>query len=247
MRFLCVCLFAALAFFGQAPLAAAYGMTIEELYPQVVSADTIRARAADAIDEAMRAAGETRRYTAEPVSQPRDLRAPEGTVRFLASLPNGLRFWGNTIVTVDVFVDDALFRRFKCYFRVHLFDWVAVAARPIAPHQPITAADIRFEEQEIGTRERKFLLRGDEIEGKVVSRPISIGMAIPRAMLRAPVVLEAGAPVTLISRSNGVEVKMEGEALSSGREGEVIRVRNKSSRRVLNGRVLDAATVEIVD
>jgi flagella basal body P-ring formation protein FlgA len=65
-------------------------------------------------------------------------------------------------------------------------------------------------------------------------------------MLKLPDIIKAGAPVTLISRVNGVEVKIDGVALEAGHAGEVIRVRNTSSRKVLRGRIVDEATVEIV-
>ena len=224
----------------------AYGKTRADLYPQEISADTIRQAATDFIDESMRAAGDTRRYTVELVHIPRALRAPEGEIRFLPSLPYGLRLWGNTAVYMDVLVDGAPFRRVKCQFKLHVFDKVAVAARPLAPNQPLTAADFRFEEQELGARGQRFLTDAAELTGKVISRPLAAGMPILRSMLKVPVIIEAGASVTLISRRSGIEVKTEGVALEPGREGAIIRVRNETSRRVVRGRVLDAFTVEIV-
>ncbi len=71
-------------------------------------------------------------------------------------------------------------------------------------------------------------------------------MPILRAMLKMPDILQAGSPVTLISKVNGVEVKMEGVALEPGHEGEIIRVMNTASRKILRGRILDEFTVEIV-
>ncbi|MBR5162871.1 MAG: flagellar basal body P-ring formation protein FlgA, partial [Schwartzia sp.] len=102
------------------------------------------------------------------------------------------------------------------------------------------------EEQEVGSRAQNFLTEADEIVGKVLSRSLSIGAPLWRTMLKTPVLMKAGAPVTILSRVNGVEVKMDGLALEAGRAGDIIRVKNTASRKVLRGRVIDEVTVEIV-
>ena len=245
MRRFC-CVFAAVLFWAFAAVAGAYGMTPEDVYPQEISSEDIQREAVAYIDETMAALGDTRRYTIETVHIPRALRAPEGEITFEAKTPNGLRFWGNTAVYMDVLVDGAPFRQVKCQFKMHVFDRVAVAARPLVPGQPLTAADYRFEEQEVGTKGAKFMGENDVLVGKVLSRSLSIGMPILRTMLKLPDIVQPGSPVTLISKQNGVAVKMEGVALEAGHEGEVIRVRNTASRKILRGRILDEFTVEIV-
>lgn len=245
MRRLCI-LFAAVCLWAVSSVVCAYGKTAADLYPQEVSLEEMQREAIAVIDEAMQKSGDTRRYTVEKASMPRIVRAPEGIVSFMPSLPYGVRFWGNTAVYIDVLVDGTPFRTIKCQFKVHVFDRVAVAARPIMAGQPLTAGDFRFEEQEIGSRSKNFLTEQDEIVGKVLSRSVAIGAPLWRTMLKMPDIMKAGAPVTLISRVNGVEVKIDGVALEAGHAGEIIRVRNTASRKVLRGRILDEATVEIV-
>jgi len=57
--------------------------------------------------------------------------------------------------------------------------------------------------------------------------------------------MESGAAVTIVSHYNGIEVRVSGVALTRGRVGQKIRVRNAASRKVMLARVLDASTVEI--
>ncbi len=245
MRRLCV-LLAAVCLWAVASVACAYGKTAADLYPQEISLKEMERQAIAFIDETIQKSGDTRRHTVEKASMPRILRAPEGTVTFVPSLPYGVRYWGNTAVYMDVKVNGESFRTVKCQFKVHVFDRVAVAARPIVAGQPLTASDFRFEEQEIGSRGQNFLTEKDEIVGKVLARSLSVGSPLWRTMLKTPPVLKAGAPVTVVSRVNGVEVKVDGIALEAGRVGDLIRVKNTASRKILRGRVLDESTVEIV-
>ncbi len=53
-------------------------------------------------------------------------------------------------------------------------------------------------------------------------------------------------PVKIVFRVNGLEVSAKGTALVSGRIGQVIRVRNDASQKVLSARVIDSQTVEVI-
>ncbi len=239
-------LLTAIFFWAAAAVAGAYGLTPEDVYPQEISSEDIQKQAIDFIRGTMENAGDTRRYTVETIHIPRALRTPEGEVTFQAKMPHGLRFWGNTAVYMDILVDGAPFRQVKCQFKIHVFDRIAVAARSLVPRQPLTAEDYRFEEQEVGTRGAKYLGEDDQITGMILSRSLSIGMPILRAMLKLPDIVQLGSPVTLVSRFNGVEVRMEGFALEAGHEGEIIRVKNAETKKILRGRIIDGFTVEIV-
>ena len=129
--------------------------------------------------------------------------------------------------------------------RIHIYDNICVAAKPIQPNVPISADDIRMEEREIGTRGKNYFFSKDDAVGKVVMRSVNIGQPLLQSMLKWPVIIEPGAPVVIMTNVNGVMVKMDGMALESGRLHQRIRVRNNSSRRVVLGRVVDENTIEV--
>jgi flagellar basal body P-ring formation protein FlgA len=54
-----------------------------------------------------------------------------------------------------------------------------------------------------------------------------------------------GETVTVVSRSGGIEVRAGGTALTDGARGERIRVRNDSSRRIVEGVVTAAGRIEV--
>ena len=71
------------------------------------------------------------------------------------------------------------------------------------------------------------------------------GSLITESMLKQPVVVEQGATVLLVSHYRGIEVRVPAVALSPGRVGQQIRVRNEVSGKVMLATVVDAGTVRI--
>ena len=246
LLWLCGLLLCCLSLLTGQPRAEAYGMTAEDIYPQVVYGEELEGRARQTLSLMLLEAEEGRRYTLEAVHVPRELRLPEGDYELEVTVPNGLRYWGNTAVKLQAVVDGKPFRAIVCHFKIHLFDQVAVATRLLMPGQPVGDGDFRFEEREVGASPQKFVTRREDVVGMVLGRPVQPGQVIQRFMLHRPVLVESGSQVTIVSNSHGVSVKMDGIALDNGREGTVIRVRNVSTHRIVKAKVLDAHTVEAV-
>ena len=240
----------ALAWYLLLPVAVAASDAAEEMAAeaseQVIPAETFAYLATQHIEEALAEAQERRRYTIVPSYAPRPLRVAAGRLSYEVTTPNGLRYWGNTAVYIKVLVDGEPIRQVLLQCKIHMYDRVAVAARPLRARQILVAEDIRFEEQEIGTKERRYFFDPEELIGQALTRGVAAGQPILRAMVKKPVIIEAGAPVTIIANANGVEVQTEGVALEPGRQDDIIRARNLASRRIVRVRVIDAGTVEVL-
>ena len=225
--------------------AHAYGMeTNAEV--QIVSQEQMKEAAEAFLKKSLDEAVLEGRYEIECVHIPRPMEIPPGVVSFQVQTSGGLRFWGNTSVEITPVVDGVPRRTARCHYRIHLYNDIVVAARPLMPETPLTASDVRLEEREIGTKGKRFYTSIEDVLGKVIARPVSIGRALERSMVKAKVILQPGTLVTIVASVNGVEVKMEGTTLQPGREGDIIRVRNNSSRKILRAKVIDESTVEVL-
>jgi flagella basal body P-ring formation protein FlgA len=71
------------------------------------------------------------------------------------------------------------------------------------------------------------------------------GELVRTRMLAATLLVRRDA-VAILVRSGPVEVRNAGEALEAGREGQVLRVRNSATGRVIRARVLGEGMVEPV-
>ena len=233
----CLCLSSAFAYGG--------GLQ-EDKYPQILVKENFTSLAEEKILEELDKLGEKRRHTLALTRSPRTMRCPAGKLNVSAHIPRDIRYGGITPVYVSVYVDGELFRRVICYYRINVYGNVVVAKHDLALEKELTAEDLRIAEKEIADRADEYLTDVADALGKVPSRVIHEGTPITKNMLQNPLVVEVGAPITILSDRGGIRVQVEGFALMRGRIGSIIRVRNAKSRKVMRGRVIDASTVEIL-
>ncbi len=219
--------------------------TQDEMYPQILTEDYLAALAKEKIEETLAVQGETRRYTLMLSRRMNAMRCPPGALICEAELPKDLRYGGMNPVNVKVYVDGALFRKIVCYYELHVYGPMLVAARDLRLEQILTPADIRLEEHEVEDNSEFYLEDSAQVIGKVPARVIRTGTPITERLLQNPIVIEVGAAVQIVANYKGIQVKTEGIAMQRGRVGKIIRVRNAASSKILRGLVIDATTVEI--
>jgi len=167
----------------------------------------------------------------------------------LADCPTALRaFWaagsktvGNT--TVGVRCNDG--KAWKLYIptRVRLMQPVVVANRALSRGQRLEAQDLRIEHRDVGDLRRPAVRDPAQVLGYRVDRPIPPGRVVDAAMLSAPVLVERGRRVRLAVRTQGMDISMSGQAMEYGAPGDTVKVRNTSSRAIVEGVVTGAGTV----
>jgi flagella basal body P-ring formation protein FlgA len=178
-------------------------------------------------------------------SAPGNIRLPAGKLRYEAELPGKIRYSGVQPVHIRLFIDENLYRRVICYYRVQVFEKVLVAGMDLGLEKTIAPNAVRIEEREVAGGQGRYLEKYEDIAGRVPIRYIHMGQPIEQNMLQNPVVIQAGTPVKLVTKYKGIEVSANGIAMQKGRVGGRIKVRNANSSRILQGKVVDAATVEI--
>lgn len=121
--------------------------------------------------------------------------------------------------------------------QVHIFASVPVAARPLNRGDLISSADINEEILNISLIRQAFLASPSAAIGKEVKRNINQGEPLRSANLDAPTAIKRGDMVALASASGAIRVVTTGTAMSDGRIGQKIRVRNTQSTRVVSAKV----------
>lgn len=90
-----------------------------------------------------------------------------------------------------------------------------------------------------------YITKPADIIGKQLKRHIQPGRIISPSQLTNPVVIKRGEIIALQRKTSGFMVSMKGSAMSDGAIGDKIRVKNNSSKRIVEGRVIQAGIVTI--
>lgn len=117
------------------------------------------------------------------------------------------------------------------------------AARVIERGQTITAEQLQLQEVNVGKASRGFYNSIDEVIGQGAKRRVRAGQLIAPNLLAEPLLIRRGQQVTIIASQDGISASATGEALANGREGEVIRVRNLGSQKVIEAQVVEEGVV----
>jgi flagella basal body P-ring formation protein FlgA len=128
---------------------------------------------------------------------------------------------------------------------VKTFDRVVVAGRALPRGYLLTAADIAAVDGTVDSLPPGYARTPEEVVGRRLLRGVSAGAVIGTGTVAIEPSVERGQTVTLLARLDGINVRMQGVALASGRVDDRIKIRNLSSGRAVEGIVRSAALVEI--
>ena len=174
-----------------------------------------------------------------------DMDVPDGFVDIVPSVSSNISLSSYTPMTLRIMVNGRTVKVLNFVVNVRIFDTVLITNHELRFDEPVTENDFRLEEIVIDGRIEP-LKDFNVIKGLVPVRMIRAGSPVTLSMFQTPLVIEVNQPVRIVTRYHGVQVAAKGVALSRGRVGKVIRVRNESSGKILSGRVIDSQTVEVI-
>lgn len=129
--------------------------------------------------------------------------------------------------------------------RVSQLQRVPVSARRLMPGERLTPDDIRMVYVDARQVPPNAITVAGDAEGLEPRWPVPPNAVLTRAQLKAPVMIERGDMVTAEYRAANIELTTKVVAVESGARGQVIRVRNPSSNKSIQGRVADVGRIII--
>ena len=108
----------------------------------------------------------------------------------------------------------------------------------------IGAGDVALVEQDVSLLNRGYVTEVEQVIGRKLTRATRTDQVLTPSMLQLAEAVRRGDQVVISARSGGINVRMQGEALSGGTLGQQISVRNLTSQRVIRARVAGPGQVE---
>lgn len=127
--------------------------------------------------------------------------------------------------------------------QAHVFLPAVHAEGIIDRGQTLTAGDLKLQRINIAKARRGYYNQIEEVVGLAAKRRIRAGQTITPALLEQAMAVKRGQPVKIVASNEGIEASTSGEALADGQPGDVIRVRNVGSGKVIDAKVLEQGVV----
>lgn len=122
---------------------------------------------------------------------------------------------------------------------------VVVIRDHLSRGERINLNSLTLQERNIGSLQRGYFTDLSDVSGNVSKRSLRAGVAIDPSMIDLPIIIHRGQEVTLRVVHPGLSVNMKGIALSKGRKGDVIKVKNSRTDKVLFGTIIHANLISI--
>lgn len=208
-----------------------------------VKGTTITAEAS----KALRAALAGMDAEASPVLDLPDLLLPasETEPRLAVPLQPGRVFPGTREVPVEVWLGDRIYRTVSVRFDVTVWQRQAVLKQAVPAGVELVSGMFKVVRTPVASGAGLQCLELDQLAGAVANRALAAGSPIHERDVRRVTLVSRGDTVQVALRSGGVIVKDVGEAQSSGRMGERVRVVLRSSGRELLAVVRGAKLLEV--
>ncbi len=129
--------------------------------------------------------------------------------------------------------------------QVRIFRPVVVVKTALRRDSIIGAGDVALVEQDGSLLNRGYVTEVEQVIGRKLTRATRTDQVLTPAMLQLAEAVRRGDQVVISARSGGINVRMQGEALSGGTLGQQISVRNLTSQRVIRARVAGPGQVEV--
>ena len=160
------------------------------------------------------------------ISRSGSSRPPVGIVKRVASCPNEWR----VVVTTDV---DVLVPA------VH-------STKSLTRGNRLSRNDLQLIQTPFKKLRGQYYTSLKPLEGRNLKRTVGANKLLTGNMLEPDFLVRKGDSVMIQAGSNGLQVSIPGEALENGSLRDSIRVRNRSSRKVIDARVISEGKVSIL-
>ncbi len=148
---------------------------------------------------------------------------------------------GKTIFNIGLVKSGELIKTTSVVVDISSIQNVVVAGANISPGAPVTSAEIS--RRAIKNDDRRPLSDLKSLEGKQARVQIQSGSVIYEDMLENKPLVNVGDKVTILLNRGQIKIEASGIARQKGGKGDLIRVSNSDSRKIIVAEVVDSLVV----
>lgn len=129
--------------------------------------------------------------------------------------------------------------------KVKVFKTIVVANRRLVANHIITKNDVKRQAMDIGLLRKGYITSAKQLIGQQLKYSVSMGTVINNNSVRPQKIVRRGEHIMLVASIGKMEVRMSGTALADAQLGQRVKVKNSSSKRVVEGIVDGPGIVKV--
>ncbi len=129
---------------------------------------------------------------------------------------------------------------------IKLFASVVVLNQPVNKGLTLKAEHLDYQQQNLAVLRNGYYLKKERVIGKQSKRSLAGRTVLNSHVILPALMVHKGDQVMIEASKGAMSVKMPGEALSDGREGRQIRVKNTRSSRIIKAMVVAPGMVKVL-
>lgn len=145
----------------------------------------------------------------------------------------------------DVKNDGVLFESSQIRLKIRKYADVLVLLEKVRRSKSITAKQLLLKRMEVTSLRQRPLVDLSELEGSRAGRNLKRGAILTAEDLEPIPDIERGRDVTIVYNEGMCRISADGRALQAGQAGDYIKVKNKSSGKIILARVINATAVAV--
>ncbi|GJQ58236.1 MAG: flagella basal body P-ring formation protein FlgA [Candidatus Scalindua sp. AMX11] len=163
-----------------------------------------------------------------------------------ASLADTNKMRGNVVVMVMAMSDGIPLFKIPVHFRVRVFEFIAITKKKLDRHKSLTAENSFLARRETTRVQGTVFSSIDDLKGKVTSRQVLPFTVITEEIVETLPTVRKGDMVKLYIKTETFKIVTKGFAEENGVTGDIIKVKDLDTRKVIHGKIIDAANVQIL-
>ncbi|WP_020565722.1 flagellar basal body P-ring formation chaperone FlgA [Methylosarcina fibrata] len=128
---------------------------------------------------------------------------------------------------------------------VKVYQKVAVLIQPVKRGDTITRGHFSIERREIAKFGDELITRAEQVENKQALRFLPAGTILTAKNIAEPKLVKKGDKIIISASQPGFSVRMNGLAMMDGAKGQIIRIKNQTSGRIVSATVVEPGMVSV--
>lgn len=183
--------------------------------------------------------------TISDISFDENVHLPTGKLTYQVAPKRHEDYLGNTILALHLFVDGEPVRKLWVNATISVMADVVTVMRPLGKHQHVQLDDLSVQRRNLADLPADTISHLEDALGNRTTRMIYPSTVLQSSMITSPPLVKRGDIVKIVADAGPMTITATGLVKQQGRKGELVRVMNTDSRRVILARVTGPGAVQV--